>query len=981
MVRNLQTQLVRCLLFCTAVLLGPGFLTGAKGQNPTPGNLIVLQAASSSANNTTASFVEVSPSLTSQTTSVQSISISGTGANAIRINGSATSTGYLSRTNDGSLLTFTGANNTDVSANVNTLNPRAVVTLNASRAVTIATTYTGASGNQTRSATSLNNTNWFIADQGGLYTNGSTSASPTGNFRGIKAFGGTVYVSQTSSTATLIQVSTVSAPSGGTITGLPGLTNNATIQDFYLIQSGSNGNTYDVLYIVSSASIAKYSLVNNSWTANGTTPTGGFGLAAQRSGSGANLYITTGGGATSANGVIKLIDNAGYNATINITSNTTLFTTGAGTTLKGIDFAPVAPVTAQPDLTLALSAPASATLNQPYNYSLVVSNPGSASASGIAVNFSLPASTSVTYNSAVGASSFTLNTPQSGTLVSFSSGTLAAGGSTTLTVNVTPIATGNVVSGTALVDPANAIAESNETNNSAPGVTVTVGAGSPPTISLAPTTTVYLSASAVSGVISDPTDPATTLGIDFTIADADTPVANLTVTASSSNQGVATDANLTLTGTGASRNLKITPTGVGYSTVLVSVSDGSNVTSYTVSYAASAASTTASRFHTGRSDASTAQAVDANYMFVGDDESNVLRLYNRTQSGLPVYTFDAGPLLNLTQMSGGVPREVDIEASAKLGNRIYWFGSQSNSEAGNSRTNRDRVFTTDISGTGAAATLSYVGRYDFLREDIIAWDVNNIHGKGVNYYGLAVSAADGKNSKLTDGYNIEGTELAPDGTTMYIGFRAPQVPLPGRTKALVIPVTNLTTLAASGGAQGSAQFGAPIELDLGGRGIREIKKNAANQYLIVAGPAGGNGAAPNNFRLYTWTGNPTDAPQLRAADLTPLSGAAEGSSIESIVELPATLDASSSIQFVMDNGDMVYYNDGTIAKDLTQNNFKKSRSDYATVGASLAPILVANPTTLSNFTALTGAASTPQVYTLTGTNLTADASVSVTAGF
>jgi hypothetical protein len=37
-----------------------------------------------------------------------------------------------------------------------------------------------------------NNTNWFIADQGGIYTNGAVAASPTANVRGIKSFGGAV---------------------------------------------------------------------------------------------------------------------------------------------------------------------------------------------------------------------------------------------------------------------------------------------------------------------------------------------------------------------------------------------------------------------------------------------------------------------------------------------------------------------------------------------------------------------------------------------------------------------------------------------------------------------------------------------------------------------------------------------------------------------------------------------------------------------
>src|SRR5262249_50839847 len=95
-----------------------------------------------------------------------------------------------------------------------------------SGSISIATTYTGTSGNQTRSATSLNNSTWFIADQGGLYTNSATSADPSGNFRGIKPFGGTVYVGRASSTVTVTEVGTASAASGGSVSGLSGVPNN-----------------------------------------------------------------------------------------------------------------------------------------------------------------------------------------------------------------------------------------------------------------------------------------------------------------------------------------------------------------------------------------------------------------------------------------------------------------------------------------------------------------------------------------------------------------------------------------------------------------------------------------------------------------------------------------------------------------------------------------------------------------------------------
>lgn len=410
----------------------------------------------------------------------------------------------------------------------------------------------------------------------------------------------------------------------------------------------------------------------------------------------------------------------------------------------------------------------------------------------------------------------------------------------------------------------------------------------------------------------------------MTIADADTPVVFLTVAATSSNQAVVPDANLTLTGRGAARNLKFIPAGVGYSTITITVSDGALSGSYVINSAASGASQTpaATVFHTGKADAFTAIAIDNDYMLVADDEDQTIRLYDRNESGLPLNSFDFTASLGLTVISGGAPREVDIEASAQNGNRIYRLASHSNSSGGNNCPNRSRLFAADLSGAGASATLSYVGRYDNLKTDLIIWDANNLHGLGANYFGLQASAATGVIPEEPGGagFNIEGLVFAPDNTTAYVCFRAPIVPAANRARALIVPVANFRALVAGNPSAGPAVFGAPIELNLGGRGIREIKKNAAGEYLIVAGAAGGN------FRLYRWSGNPMDAPALLSADLTGLNP-------ESIVDFPIGLNnfAPVSVQLLCDNGDDVYYGDGVIAKDLPSNEFKKFRSDVVTV--------------------------------------------------
>jgi predicted extracellular nuclease len=451
-----------------------------------------------------------------------------------------------------------------------------------------------------------------------------------------------------------------------------------------------------------------------------------------------------------------------------------------------------------------------------------------------------------------------------------------------------------------------------------------------PTIQEAASTTPFLSlpatgSGAASGVINDPTDPAQTLGIDFLIADADTDVNSLTVTVSSSNSSVVSSSNLNLSGSGASRNLKISPNGVGLADISLNVSDGINSAAYVIHYAASAASVSPSstRFFTGASDASTAVAIDSQFMLVADDENQVLRLYDRSNSGLPIAGFDFTSSLALTDTSGGVPREVDLEASLRVGNRIYWLGSLSNSSSGDYRPNRNRLFATDVSGSGATTSLSYVGRYENLKADLISWgDANGYNFTASATAGVIPEAADGS------GFNIEGLTIAPNGTTAYVAFRAPKVPTASRAKALIAPITNFADLVT--GVATSASIGAPIELDLGGRGIREIKRSSSGDYLIIAGPADtATATAPKDFRLFTWSGNAADAPVLRSADLTSLLA---GGSFESIVDLPTSLSSSSQIQLLVDNGDTDFYNNGTAAKELNQNNFKKFRGEWLTLG-------------------------------------------------
>ncbi len=317
-------------------------------------------------------------------------------------------------------------------------------------------------------------------------------------------------------------------------------------------------------------------------------------------------------------------------------------------------------------------------------------------------------------------------------------------------------------------------------------------------------------------------------------------------------------------------------------------------------------------------------------MFAADDEDQVIRLYDRDVSRLPYSGFDLTASLALTDLSGGIPREVDFEGGTINGTTVYFMGSHSNSSTGANRPNRSRIVTAAMSGSGTGTTLAYTARYDHLKTDLLAWDSGSGHGLGANFFGLTASAAVGVIPEGANGFNIEGLSLTPGSSTAaFIGFRAPLVPVGTRNLALVVPITNFTTMqTAAGGTAGSAIFGAPIQLNLGGRGIRSIECQASG-CLIVAGAADGT----DNFALYTWTGIAADAPVLIASDLS-------NKNPEGLVEAPTGTIATwggQTVHLISDNGDTDFYGVGTLSGDYTTVQLRKFRHDRVTLGIGTAP--------------------------------------------
>lgn len=761
---------------------------------------------------------------------------------------------------------------------------------------------------------------WFVQKD-------ATSATQLSNknTQGITMADGQLYAAFASGD-TLNRIGT-GLPTTGTpaVSALPGLAGNNLRGLAFLDLDGTPGA--DTLYVAANndgtGTVRKYTLEAGTWVARGSAPlAGAHGLAAVHLGQGAVMLLATG----SDGQLYRLFDASGRTGTLAGTPQP--LASGIDGVLYGLAWAPeVSPPAAVP------AAPASV----------------NASASGNSVQ--------AQWASVSGASYYLVE--------------LSSDGFATVSHSLAVFGTSQNVDGLAAGSHQVRVRAVNSLGGGVASVSAPVTTSPPPTTSL-PALTAY------SGVVGDASDVLAGTGLSFTVSD---PAA--TVSATSSNLAVVAANGLVATQSGGNAVLKITPTGVGYADITVTLTNaGGASVSRTIKYAASAntAANTSPRWLAGRSDASTAIVIDAATMLVGDDEApaqdasgNALPAGNSFSAYGPAGGLPIKPLMldrtalgladaaactapGLTGLdSCKSDEEMDIEASFALGSRVYVAGSHSNNKSGKSRTDRWRLAAMDVTGSGASTALTARGYYRWLREDLRSWDAAAHDGLAANYLGL-VASSDGGATKAPEaetmsGFSIEGMSTSPDNGAAWLGFRAPLVPAPGapavtadqatgRTHALIVPVTNFAALpAADGGSKGSATMGQPIRLDLGGRGIREIRKNAAGEYLIIAGPsASATGTAPRNFQLYSWDGRVNSAGlalnlRPRAADLAAITVPNTACSAEGIGAMPASLDAGGSVDIISDCGDADFYGDGTVAKDLPYAAWKKARLDSLAVPA------------------------------------------------
>lgn len=244
-------------------------------------------------------------------------------------------------------------------------------------------------------------------------------------------------------------------------------------------------------------------------------------------------------------------------------------------------------------------------------------------------------------------------------------------------------------------------------------------------------------------------------------------------------------------------------------------------------------------------DGSAAASLSGKLIAVANDEDNVLRTY-RLSGGKPLGTgFDVGTHLRI-----GDKDEADIEAAATKGDITYWITSHGRNRNAKERPARRRFFATTWNGT----SLAPAGR---ARHDVLA---GLLADPQFSAFGLVTAE---KMAPEAGGINIEGLADGP-GTSLLIGFRSPLVKRDGEQMALIVP---LLDARAALDTSGRIAFGAPILLDLGGRGIRSIERRSDGRYGIVAGPVGDVGS----FAVFVWSGRGDDRPVAAPVTLGDLS--------------------------------------------------------------------------------------------------------------
>lgn len=355
---------LRSLIAAAATAVGTlGALNGLAAPF-NPGNIVVARVGDGSATLTAAATEVFLDEYTPAGQLVQTIALPTSLGSTNRIltaSGTLTTELSLTRSADGRYLVLAGYGATPGTPNIATSAisdvARVIALIGADGNVDTSTSAGDAfDGGSIRAAATADGTSFYsVGSRGGVYyqTLGGYSstqiATTPAAARSINVVAGNLYISgSTSPYYGLSQVGTglptAAAQTVTALPGFPGSSGSSSPNSFYLADLSADVPGVDVAYVAddrTSSGIQKWSLVNNTWTLNGTVAGTVGALVRGLNGSTAGTTVSL--AATSSNALFVLTDNSGYNAGPSLTALPSAAATAAtNTAFRGVAFTPMA---------------------------------------------------------------------------------------------------------------------------------------------------------------------------------------------------------------------------------------------------------------------------------------------------------------------------------------------------------------------------------------------------------------------------------------------------------------------------------------------------------------------------------------------------------------------------------------------------------------------------------------------------------------
>ncbi|MEM8836533.1 MAG: DUF3616 domain-containing protein [Pseudomonadota bacterium] len=239
----------------------------------------------------------------------------------------------------------------------------------------------------------------------------------------------------------------------------------------------------------------------------------------------------------------------------------------------------------------------------------------------------------------------------------------------------------------------------------------------------------------------------------------------------------------------------------------------------------------------GVCDGSAAVLIDDKTLLVANDETTVFHSFD-VLGGPPVASFDISQFLELDPDNP----EVDFEAVARDGDRLWWIGSHGLNGKAEKQPSRRILVATNVPRRDLSDLALQSAQYDLLPTLKTHSGLSEILTKKVL-----------KTAPKKGGLNIEGLAIAPDGS-LVLGLRAPLASAKGREgDALIV------SLSFKNNAWSVSSF---ERLPLKDRGIRDMVWTG-DGLMMIAGEV--DDGRPSVLRIWNKAEKvePIDAPSFK----------------------------------------------------------------------------------------------------------------------